>query len=64
MFDSTASELAKDIIVSIEDNRLDLSKCRGQGHGGAANMSGIYTGVQARIAAKEPTAVCTLPLTS
>ena len=41
----------------MEDNGLDLSKCRGQGYDGAANMRGIYSGVQARIAAIEPAAV-------
>lgn len=55
--DSSASELTNDIIVSVEESGLDLSKCRGQGYDGAANMCGIYIGVQARIAAKEPTAV-------
>lgn len=55
--DQSASELAKDIMASIEDNGLDLSKCRGQGYDGAANMSGVYSGVQARIAAKEPLAL-------
>uniref|UniRef100_A0A3B3RTZ4 HAT C-terminal dimerisation domain-containing protein n=1 Tax=Paramormyrops kingsleyae TaxID=1676925 RepID=A0A3B3RTZ4_9TELE len=37
-------------------NSLDISKCRGQGYDGAANMSGIYLGVQARIWEKEPLA--------
>ena len=55
--DSSAEELAGDITDSIESNGLQLSKCRGQGYDGAANMSGIYSGVQARIAAKEPAAV-------
>lgn len=55
--DSSASELTREVVASVEDNGLDLSKCRGQGYDGAANMRGIYSGVQARIAAKEPTAV-------
>ena len=55
--DSSAAELAGDITDSIESNGLQLSKCRGQGYDGAANMSGIYSGVQARITAKEPAAV-------
>lgn len=53
---SSASELESKILGSIEKNRLDLSKCRGQGYDGAANMSGVYSGVQARIAEKEPLA--------
>lgn len=39
--DSSASELTKEIIASVEESGLDLSKCRGQGYDGAANMSGI-----------------------
>ena len=53
---STAAELEGKILGSIENNGLDLSKCRGQGYDGAANMSGVYTGVQARISEKEPLA--------
>lgn len=41
----------------MEESGLDLSKCRGQVYDGAANMCGIYGGVQARIAEKEATAV-------
>jgi hypothetical protein len=33
------------ILGSIEDNGLDISKCRGQGYGVAADMSGVYSGV-------------------
>lgn len=54
--DSTASELQKNILESIARNGFDLSKCRGQGYDGAANMSGVYSGVQARIAEMEPLA--------
>ena len=53
---SSASELESKILGSIEKNKIDLSKCRGQGYDGAANMSGVYSGVQARIAEKEPLA--------
>lgn len=53
---SSASELEKQILGSIEKNGIDLSKCRGQGYDGAANMSGAYSGVQARITEKEPLA--------
>uniref|UniRef100_A0A3B4ZPX6 DUF4371 domain-containing protein n=1 Tax=Stegastes partitus TaxID=144197 RepID=A0A3B4ZPX6_9TELE len=51
-----ASELENQILGSIEKNGTDLSKCRGQGYDGATNMSGAYSGVQARIAEREPLA--------
>lgn len=54
--DTSASELAVNVFDSIIRNSLDMSKCRGQGYDGAANMSGIYSGVQARIREKEPLA--------
>ena len=54
--DTSASELAVNVLDSIRRNSLDMSKCRGQGYDGAANMSGIYSGVQARIREKEPLA--------
>ncbi len=55
---SSASELENKILGSVEKNGLDLSKCHGQGYDGAANMSGAYSGVQARITEKEPLARC------
>lgn len=54
--DTSASELAVNVLDSITRNGLDLSKCRGQGYDGAANMSGIYSGVQSRIRESEPLA--------
>ena len=53
---SSASELENKILGSIEKNGIHLSKCCGQGYYGAANMSGVYSGVQARITEKEPLA--------
>lgn len=55
--DSSSNKLAKDVIGSIEDTGLDLSKCKVQVYNSATNMGGIYTGVQSRIAAKELMAV-------
>ena len=56
--DQSASGLCDFIVKGcIDDNKLDITKLRGQGYDGAACMSGIYTGVQARILAKEPKAV-------
>ena len=52
----TASELASDILSVVESKGLQMSNCRGQGYDGGANMSGIHSGVQARISAIELTA--------
>uniref|UniRef100_H3A162 DUF4371 domain-containing protein n=1 Tax=Latimeria chalumnae TaxID=7897 RepID=H3A162_LATCH len=54
--DQSSSGLEKKIISCIEQKGLDISKCRGQGYDGASNMSGMYSGVQARISKKEPNA--------
>uniref|UniRef100_H3A5Y3 DUF4371 domain-containing protein n=1 Tax=Latimeria chalumnae TaxID=7897 RepID=H3A5Y3_LATCH len=51
--DQSTSGLEKKIISCIEQKGLDISKCRGQGYDGASNMSGVYSGVQARISKKE-----------
>lgn len=55
--DQSAAGLEHTIVETIEKKGLDLSKCRGQGYDGAATMSGIYTGVQARIISKEKNAL-------
>ena len=54
--DTSARELQKKILDSIWSNGFDLSKCRGQGYDSAANISGVYSGVQARIMEMEPLA--------
>lgn len=50
--DLSFNELANDIIASIEDNGLYLSKCRVQRYNSATNIGSIYTGIYSRIAAK------------
>jgi hypothetical protein len=40
----------------MESHGLDLSRLRGQGYDGAANMSGVYSGVQARLREIQPLA--------
>lgn len=56
--DQSASGLCDTIVKEcVDDNKLNMTKLRGQGYDGAACMSGIYAGVQARILAKEPKAV-------
>ncbi|XP_065651127.1 zinc finger MYM-type protein 1-like [Hydra vulgaris] len=41
----------------LEQNRINLKNCRGQGYDNGANMSGIYKGVQAIILQKNPQAL-------
>ena len=54
--ETSAAALETKIVDNITSNGFDLSKCRGQGYDGAANMSGVYSGVQARIKEMEPLA--------
>ena len=54
--DTSACKLANKVLDSKTSHSLDLSKCRGQGYDGAANMRGLYSGVQARIREMEPLA--------
>ncbi|XP_044134789.1 zinc finger MYM-type protein 1-like [Bufo gargarizans] len=55
--DQSAAGLEHDISSCIESNGLNITKCRGQGYDGAATMSGVYSGVQARIAQREKNAL-------
>lgn len=45
----TGSALRQTVIDIFSQNDLPLEKLRGQGYDGAANMSGIYKGVQAEV---------------
>jgi hypothetical protein len=56
IFDQSSEGLEKDILQSLNEKGLSLKKCRGQGYDGAAVMSGVYSGVQARILSIEKTA--------
>ncbi|XP_025405784.1 zinc finger MYM-type protein 1-like, partial [Sipha flava] len=51
--DQSSAGLEESIINCITKNNLNLSKLRGQGYDGAANMSGVYSGVQARLKFKQ-----------
>lgn len=53
----TVEALTEDIIHCITTNGFSLQKLRGQGYDRAANMSGIYNGVQARILQIAPNAL-------
>ncbi|XP_053150025.1 zinc finger MYM-type protein 1-like [Hemicordylus capensis] len=54
--DQTVSGFTQSVLNSMESNKLDILKLRGQGYDGAATMSGVYSGVQARIQALQPKA--------
>ena len=55
--DQSSENLAAEIVGCMESHGLDLSRLRGQGYDGAANMSGVYSGVQARLKQIQPLAV-------
>jgi len=55
--DQSAFSLFKLILQNIEKKGLSIAKCRGQGYDSAANMSGIYNGLQKRIKDVEPSVV-------
>ncbi|CAH0555468.1 unnamed protein product [Brassicogethes aeneus] len=44
------------ILSTLKELKIDIGKCRGQGYDGASKMSGKYSGLQARIKEKVPTA--------
>ena len=51
-----AENMTAVVMKMIDDLGLDISNCRGQSYNNAANMSGIYTGLQARIRSINPLA--------
>jgi len=54
-----AVDIASAIILCIENLGLSLHNLRGQGYDGASTMSGVRSGVQARIREKQPKALYT-----
>lgn len=56
---TTGSELAKTIISTLRALGLNLQQMRGQGYDGAANMGGVFRGVQALILKEYPKAIYT-----
>lgn len=52
-----SEDLAKVVFKVLESNNLDIQNCRGQSYDNASNMSGKYTGLQARIKQVCPHAV-------
>ena len=56
---TTGESLANAFLTNLEQANVNVDKMRGQGYDGAANMSGIHRGVQARIQHRIPGAVYT-----
>ncbi|CAI6350454.1 unnamed protein product [Macrosiphum euphorbiae] len=53
----TSSEMEQQLYNNFEKNKIDIKKLRGIGFDGAANMSGVYSGLQARIKHTQPLAL-------
>ena len=51
---ATGESLANAFLTNLEQANVNVDKMRGQGYDGAANMSGIHRGVQARIQHRIP----------
>ncbi|KAL4148045.1 hypothetical protein QTP88_002349 [Uroleucon formosanum] len=52
-----SEDLADAIFMVIGENELDIKNCRGQSYDNASNMSGVYSGLQARIKGACPYAI-------
>ena len=51
-----AKDIEDALLKSVEDNGLNIMKWRGQSYDNASNISGLYSGVQARIKTTNPLA--------
>ncbi|XP_066962146.1 zinc finger MYM-type protein 1-like [Macrobrachium rosenbergii] len=54
---TTGEALEKEVISMLNANNLNIDDVRGQGYDGAANMSGIYNGLQSRLQRQNPKAL-------
>lgn len=52
----TAENLASNLLTYFETQKIDFMDCRGQSYDNASNMSGRYSGMQARLRAINPLA--------
>ncbi|KAL4100668.1 hypothetical protein QTP88_020702 [Uroleucon formosanum] len=52
-----SKNLADAVFMVLGENEIDINNCRGQSYDNASNMSGIYSGLQARIKEACPHAV-------
>ncbi|XP_030749949.1 zinc finger MYM-type protein 1-like [Sitophilus oryzae] len=53
----SAEDMVKQLLLFFENNNLSFERLRAQGYDGAANMSGVYNGLQAKILEKQPNAL-------
>lgn len=56
IYGHTAEYLCKVVLETLDKWGIDIKNCRGQSYDNASNMSGKYSGLQARIKQKSPTA--------
>ena len=54
---TTGEALEKEVISMLNTNNLSIDDMRGQGYDRAANMSGIYNGLQSRLQRQNPKAL-------
>ena len=47
-------DICKAILSILEDHKIDIGRCRGQGYDNGSNMSRCYKGVQALFLEKNP----------
>ena len=52
-----AEDLANVVLDTLKNHDLDIANCRGQSYDNASNMSGVYSGLQARIKQVNPLVV-------
>ena len=57
--ETTAEVLFNTTCNKLEEHGIEISKLRGQSYDGASNVSGIHTGLQARIKELSPSALFT-----
>jgi len=51
-----SKEIADSVLKAIHEHGLDIKNCRGQSYDNASNISGKYSGLQARIKEVSPLA--------
>ncbi|XDV19134.1 hypothetical protein PO909_024682, partial [Leuciscus waleckii] len=54
----TGESLCQSVLGVLQDMGIDIGNCRGQCYDNAANMSGVYSGLQARIKQVNPLVEC------
>lgn len=54
----SGESLCQSVLAVLQDTGTDISNCRGQCYNNSANMSGVYTGLQAHIKQFNPLVEC------